>query len=314
MWMKILKEKLHEETNSGEGEGNTGAGGNNEGDTQDWRSALPEDIREAESLKNFEDVGQLAKSFVETKAMQGNSIRIPGEDAGDEDKKEFVDKLLNHVPDVMLKPNFEDDEQSTEFFRSIGMPEKPEEYEIPEVEGVKVNEDRANVLQGLAHKHKITKSQFAGFMKDLNAIDAQVMQQRKEQAEENQKALAQEWGVKYDANISAAAKIAELTGAPSSLLEAVKNKEAGPETMKWLLELSQAIGGEGSAFNDQQGGGNASGMTPAEADAKISEIMNNKKHPYWDSHHPEHGKALQNMIKLQAYKDGRKPPDSPFIS
>ena len=88
-----------------------------------WRDELPDDLKGNEALSNFESIDQLAKSFVETKKFQGESIRIPGEDAGEDAIKEFNTKLLDKVPNLMPKPNLDSEDQAIEFFRSIGMPE-----------------------------------------------------------------------------------------------------------------------------------------------------------------------------------------------
>ena len=72
-----INRKFYEEAN---GDGGNGDGGN-------WRDSLPDDLKGNAALANFEDVGQMAKSFVDMKSYQGNSIHIPGEDAGDEDRR-----------------------------------------------------------------------------------------------------------------------------------------------------------------------------------------------------------------------------------
>ena len=53
----------------------------------DFRSSLPEDLREEASLADIKDVGSLAKSYVNAQRMLGSSIRIPGQDAGEEQMK-----------------------------------------------------------------------------------------------------------------------------------------------------------------------------------------------------------------------------------
>src|ERR1700675_2616902 len=45
---------------------------------------LPEDVRADPSLKPFKDAGGLAKSYIDTKKMVGNSIRLPDEGAAED--------------------------------------------------------------------------------------------------------------------------------------------------------------------------------------------------------------------------------------
>ena len=53
---------------------------------QDWRSQIPEDIAGHRSLEHIQDVGALAKSYVNAQQMIGaDKLAIPGKYATDED-------------------------------------------------------------------------------------------------------------------------------------------------------------------------------------------------------------------------------------
>jgi hypothetical protein len=287
------------------GDGGTGGGGESGGDAGtgdagnaggDWRESLDEDLRGS-------DIGSLAKSYVETKALQGSSIRIPGEDAGEDAVKEFNNKLIEKVPGVILKPNFDDETQSTEFFRALGMPETADGYELPEIEvpeGVSIDNERMEGLKAVAHKHGLTAKQFNSMMNDVLQSDIEGQVAVVKAAKESQIALKNEWGLAYDDNMASALRVAEATHAPEGLIAAMKAGELGPETAKWLHGMAAAFKGEGSQFGDDNGGGNAK-MTPAEAQAKISEIMDNKQHPYWNPSNPGNKAALERMIELQKF-------------
>ena len=55
-----------------------------------WQGTLEEDIREEKSLLSFKSVGDLAKSFVNTKKMVGkNVIAIPGDISSEGEWQEF---------------------------------------------------------------------------------------------------------------------------------------------------------------------------------------------------------------------------------
>src|SRR5256885_6120890 len=81
----------------------------------DWRSALPDDLRTEPTLASFKDVSTLAKSFVDTKRMVGDSIRLPKSDASPEEWGKLYDKL--------------------------GRPAAPDKYELQTPDGVPVDED-----------------------------------------------------------------------------------------------------------------------------------------------------------------------------
>ena len=69
----------------------------------DWRSAIPEDVRGSPSLQNIESIEDLATQFVNAQGLIGNSIRIPSDNASDEDRAAFRQKLLEKV-EVSVSP------------------------------------------------------------------------------------------------------------------------------------------------------------------------------------------------------------------
>ena len=65
---------------------------------QSFVDTLPEDVRAEPSLKNFQDAGQLAKSYVHAQRMVGaDKISVPTKHATDEDWNQVFSKL--GVPD-----------------------------------------------------------------------------------------------------------------------------------------------------------------------------------------------------------------------
>jgi hypothetical protein len=266
------------------------------GESSDWRSMLPEDIRNSPALADFKDVGTLAKSFVDTQAYVGNSIRIPSEEASEEQRAEFIQKLQSRVPELMIRPDFSDENQSKEFFRTLGMPEKPEEYEVPEVEGLQLPEDRVNFLREVAHKHGVTNDQFKGFMAEVLQADARGIQQQQEKTQQSMQTLKQEWGMAFDERVNAAKAVAKETGAPEALIDAIENNSVGGEVYKWLYQVGTQLGSEG--INSPNISGRSTLMSPAEATERVNEIMANRKHPYWNAHDPQHKEAVKKVVEL----------------
>ena len=268
--------------------------------TPTFVESLPEDLRGNAALANFKDAGSLAKSFVEMKSMQGSSIRIPSKEASEEDIKAFNDKLIEQMPSLMYKPNFDDPEQSTEFYRTLGKPSDAKEYEIPTIEGVEMPEERGEALRQIALEADLTKAQFNKVMEATLKIDAEAMAASAANLEAEAKELHSEWGMAYDQNKQTVLNVAKHTGAPDRLIEAIGNDAAGVDTMNWILKMSNLVKGEGINVGEQLGGKQTTNKdTPAEARAKISEINANKKHPYWNQADPAHKDALATMVKLQ---------------
>lgn len=73
----------------------------------DFLAGLPEDLRKEPSLQGVKDAATLAKSFVETKRLVGDSIRLPKADATPQDLDAVRAKLRPESPDgyaLDLKP------------------------------------------------------------------------------------------------------------------------------------------------------------------------------------------------------------------
>lgn len=272
-----------------------------------WRDNLSDEMKGNEALANFEDVGQLAQGFIDAKAYQGASIKIPGEDAGDEDRTAFTQKLLDKVPTLMHKPDFEQAEQSVDFYRSLGMPETSDKYEIPEVEipdGIEYNSDRAESFREIAHKNGLTAAQFKGVMKDVAAQDIAAAQGQQTGVTENIAAIKEKFGHAYDDNMGKINTLLTKTGAPDDLAAAVKKGIVGVETINWLYQMGKQMGGEGFNFDDNGdpdvNRGSAT-MTPDEAKAAIAEINANKDHPYWKGTGEDKKRATDRMISLMGF-------------
>ncbi|REK56685.1 MAG: hypothetical protein DWQ49_09955 [Bacteroidetes bacterium] len=246
----------------------------------------------------------MAKGFLELKSYQGNSLRIPGEDASDEDRKEFINKLISKVPNVMVKPDFDNEEQSKEFYRTLGVPESVDGYSVNE--DIKLPESRLELLKNVAANANLTKDQFNKVISEVYKADMAEVEKINEQDEADAKALKQKWGHAYDDRYNHVTQLVEGTGAPVRLVEAIKGKLADSETMEWLYNLTKQISGEGINIGNQEDQGSNRGLTPEEAREKIAEINNNTSHPYWIASHPDHKAALEKMIKYQeAARAGR---------
>jgi hypothetical protein len=117
--------------------------------------AAPE-LRDDPSLKDFNDLPALAKSYKEQKAFIGNSIRPPGPDASPEARKEFYEKLQKHAPDLVP---FRDGDAEAEkvVWGRLGRPDKREAYEFKVPDGVDIN---IEALRDAAEAGGMTKGQF----------------------------------------------------------------------------------------------------------------------------------------------------------
>lgn len=288
------------------GDPNSNPGSQNYGDN--WRDALPSELQESASLKDVKDIGSLAQQFVDLQSHLGNSIRVPSEHASQEDRAKFYEKLQKHAPDLLPRPDRNDTDAMDAFYASMGRPEEASGYEKPEIpEGVNVPDERIQAFQEIAHKHGLNAEQFKGVLGEVLAADQAAYQQQMDGHNQAMDGLKQEWGAAFDDRNGRAVKMLEATGAPADIVQMAKDGMVGANTLKWMYDLSTKFGGEGAPAVQDQG---ASGrMTPAEAEAQISEIMNNRQHPYWDSHHPEHQSAIKKMLELGKFANPKASTD-----
>ncbi len=267
------------------------------GTSGNWRDALPDEIKADASLANFQDIGQMAKSFIDMKSYQGNSIHIPGDDAGDEQRATFITKLLDKAPGVMMRPDFNNSEQSKEFYRTLGMPEKADGYEFTAPEGKKIDEDKVNQFRTMAHDIGLTKSQFNKFITAITESDIGEVEAAETAQKESMDALNKEWGMATPERISQALSIAERTKAPDHVIASIKEGKMDVEMVKWIHSLSVSIGGgEGNNLGNLPPTNNGA-MTPAEAKEKVDEIYKNRDHPF----HKGDKEAMKRMIELVGF-------------
>ncbi len=149
-----------------------------------WRGTLEEGLREDKSLMSFKNVGDLAKSFVNTKKMVGqNVIAIPGDTSTEGDWQEF--HKAGGRPETVADYNLKAPE---------GFPEEALEQVFPKA--------RLEAWQERFFKGGVSKKAadlfIAEFAQDMVA-DLQTMSQSKETAiAELVSDLATDWGAAFE--------------------------------------------------------------------------------------------------------------------
>ncbi len=237
----------------------------------DWRETLPAELKESPALKDFKDPAALAKSFVETKALVGNSIRRPGPDAGKEAWAEFRTKVLDGIPEAIVLP--EDPEALKEVeakvWGKMGRPDKPEGYTFDGVElapGVKLNED---ALRAGAAKMGLTKTQFKIAVAEAAAEAAA----RQAEVAKAQGALKTELGSAYGERLGHAASVAESLGFPKAAVEAIRAGNVSLEEGKAFLALAKKFTAEPNQVGGQGAGAGSGQETTTELLARRAEMM-----------------------------------------
>lgn len=263
-----------------------------------WRDGLDESLREEKALGDYKDINGLAKSHIELQKMMGNSLRVPGADAGEDDIQKFYAKVQEKAPNLMPRPDPDKPEDFDAIFKTLGTPSDASDYSVTADFGdYKPSDTRMSELKATALSAGLTKKQFDKFASTLIEGEKSQSLAGKQATKESLDGLGKEWGMAYDARTAQAIDALEKTGAPAALVEQAKNGGVGADTLKWAYSLANSLGTEGMHVATQEGG--ASPDSPDEARAKIQEILNNKEHAYWDRSNPLNKSASEKMVELQ---------------
>jgi len=268
---------------------------------ESWLSALPEDLRNNPTLQDTKSVEALAKRFVDTKSALGASIRIPGEDASDEVRQEFYEKLNSSVPGLMATPDLENPEAASQFYASMGRPEEADSYRMPEItapEGVEVNTDTAESFKSVAHAAGLNQTQFESIVGEMTGQSLKAQEAAIAEHEAGLDRLGLEWGQAFDSKISDAKRIQQefFPHLPSDMNLDVPSLRA-------FAAIAKQMGGEATGLTAEGGRERGGALTPTEAAAQLDEIMGNREHAYWKSGHPQQGAAMAKVQKLMQAAD-----------
>jgi len=144
-----------------------------------WTAQLEPDLRSNEILTQQKTITDLGKSYLDLHGKSQNAIQLIGEDATDEDRATFFNKL--------------------------GRPETPDGYELarPELpEGMPYDEAKEAQYRKIVHEAGLTKTQSARLYKALNEEYVEnhkaLQQQRMTYHDEQVTSLQTEWGNEYE--------------------------------------------------------------------------------------------------------------------
>lgn len=254
--------------------------------SDDWRSTIPEEIRGHKSLEHIQDVGALAKSYVNAQSMIGaDKLAIPGKHATDDDWSDVYAKL--------------------------GRPDSPDAYELNNQvpEGVELSDEMFNWFKGAAHEIGLSGRQAQMLLDKYNAqlgAMTQIDEGQYEQVQQQvQNELRQEYGAAFDDRMAVAnAVVVEHGGAELNEIEMADGRLLGdhPEFIKMMVNVGEFIRtriGEDSLEGVKTSGA----LTPADAQARLSELRAPDS-PYWDQRHPEHQFYVNEALKYQELASG----------
>ena len=184
-------------------------------------------------------------------------------------------------------PAEDDAEGWNKFYNELGRPEKAEDYkfDLPE----EYNPEAVKFYQEAAHKAGMTKKQADAFLMDYMDFENRLREEHAKQLDIKvlaaQQELKQEWGVKYDENLNLALRGAKTLGLEQAEILALESAMGQTKFAKVFQQIGQALCAEDVTPTQTQSGSGGFGVrTPAQAQARIDELLSN----------PEYSKAYLN--------------------
>lgn len=219
-----------------------------------WRDNLPEELRAEKALDGVTDLANLAKQWVDTKKMVGaNKVALPGEKSSEEEWNAF--------------------------YKAIGRPEKPDDYQVDIPDDFKdlYTDERMKATRDLFFQLGGTQQQFERFMKfdmemanklieQQDALDRQAEAEARRSAEEK---LRAEFGGAYDERIHVSNRL---------VTEAFPNEEQRMDFLQKygndpdFIRFASIVGGRLSESKATVA--KLTRDTPQELDKRISELQN----------------------------------------
>jgi hypothetical protein len=266
---------------------------------EDWKSALPEALRDAPYIRNAATPEAAFEEIKGAAAYMGNSVRIPGPDAGQEDWGAFRQKIVEKDVGLMPKPNHEDPQSMALAYQAMGRPEAPDGYSVEGIEGAPDGETLGH-LRAVAHEAGLSQAQFKAMIADQAGQAAKHSNSIAEQREQDLAALKGEWGLAFDERIASGKRAAELTGAPEFVQQMIEAGTVDAGTLRWLHNIAGQLTGDGGQGNFQ-GKGDQRVMDADEVAAQLSEV--NKRlfhdHSTTDEEKRMLSKRMFKLVEMQ---------------
>lgn len=244
-----------------------------------WSEALPEFARDWNEVKQSDSMESFLNRIGEQRSFLGSAIRIPSDDASQEDIDSFDQKLLDKVPSLMKTPDLENPDSLNMVLKKLGKPDEASGYGDVEGEDVHFDEGQLDELKNIAHELGLTKKQFSKFVEKVGKENFETRSLEGEYTAGEVKRIQEEWGLAAEAKYQATLNFAKQAGAPEQLVDALVNKQIDADTVFWLNSMAAKIGEDGKAsFEPNNSTGSV--LTPAEAQERINEILSNPNHGY----------------------------------
>ena len=245
-----------------------------------FKDLIPESFKEDKSLNNFNNMEDLLKSYKHAQSLVGaDKIPVPNKHATEEDWNEV--------------------------FKRLGAPEKPEDYKY-DFKDQEMDSGQLSEFNKTAHKLGLLPKQAEGLIKYYNEMNGNKAASEEGAAAEAQLVteteLKKEFGPQFSKRLDQAKKLA-VNSLGSDFLENTYLKDGSRlgdnlSVIKAFSQLAdklsedEIIKGDGSEY-----------MTAKDLEKEINELTQEGS-AYWSKTHPNHNKAVQEVLKLRELLNG----------
>ena len=248
--------------------------------TVDFKSLIPASFKEEKSLENFNNMEDLLKSYLHAQKMVGaDKIPVPNKFATDEDWKEV--------------------------FSRLGAPKSPEDYKYS-FKADEVDPNQLKTFNETAHRLGLLPKQAEALVKYYNDLSKGQSEQLETQAAEAQQKteadLKKEFGPQFTKRLDQAKRLAVGTLGEeflnNTLLKDGSRLGDNIQVIKAFSSLAdklsedEIVKGEGHDY-----------QTASDIEKQISELTQEGS-AYWKNQHPNHTKAVQEVLKLREMLNG----------
>ena len=245
-----------------------------------FKDLIPEGFKEEKALDNFNNMEDFVKSYLHAQKLVGaDKIPVPNKHATEEDWNEV--------------------------FKKLGAPESPEDYKY-DLKDQELDSQQVSEFNKAAHKLGLLPKQAEGLIKfynEMNGNNAASQEEAAAQAQLNTETeLKAEYGPQFAKRLDQAKKLA-VNSLGSEFLENTSLQDGSRlgdnvKVIKAFSELAdklsedEIIKGDGSEY-----------MTAKDIEKEINELTQEGS-AYWSKTHPNHNKAVQEVLKLREMLNG----------
>lgn len=236
-----------------------------------WKAKIPAAHKDKGFWNNVKSEEDLYNQFAELQRYRGQSIKVPGETATNEDWNSLYAKL--------------------------GRPDSADDYNVTmrDHDGkISWAEGSEQWVKNTAHKLGLNNNQVQVLVDSYADLIVDSHTQAVQQRDAKMAELRDQFGDSYERRMTLGERAMQKVGG-EEFIQAAKDQGwiADPTFAKTMLKL-------GSQFEEANWiDGRVGSMSRGDAQAKLSAIINDSQHAYWVGHHPGHADALKEVQALE---------------